>query len=188
MKKYKLGYTEKWLEYRFITEAILANQIAVSQKSSGIPAEEFRQASFDNWLEGKKNLRDEEINQYIELALADKNPNLAGAAIKNLYLSPKITDKQFELIKSRLPEFGDWTKKLMIREDLSTRLVEETISDELFDLCMKYKEEFRDNRLLFQIIETTENPEVLSRFADLEVGKKIRTFAQNKLNKLERSK
>lgn len=186
MKTLKLGYSEKWLEYNFISEAILSNQITVFEKGEDINAEHFRYASFQNWLEGKDKLTDKEINQYIELAHDDKDKLMAGSAMKDLFVSPKITERQFEIVKGKLPQFGDWTKKLITRSVLSKRLDNEQLSTELFDLCLAYNEEFRDNRLLFAIIEKTDNVEFLTKIMELEVGKRIKTSAQKKLNHLQK--
>ena len=186
MKTLKLGYSEKWLEYEFITEAILSNQITVFEKSDDITADQFRFASFQNWLDGKEKLSDKEISNYLELALDDKDKLMAGSAVRDLFVSPKISERQFGIIKGKLPQFGDWTKKLITREVLSKRLNNEDLDAELFKLCLDYKEEFRDNRLLFSIIEKTDNTDFLQRITELEVGKRIKTSAQKKLNQINR--
>lgn len=187
MNKLKLGYTKKWIEYSFLNEEILAKQIIEFDKGDRGNAEDFRAASFTEWLEGKKKLTNNEVSNYIELAKDDIDRRMSGAAIKNLFVSSKISDEQFEMIKRKLPQFGEWTKKLVSREVLKRRLNDEELTSELFELCYNYKREFEDNRLLVSIIEKTKDVEFLSLFSELEIGKRIKTLANNKLNQLERA-
>ena len=58
---------------------------------------------------------------------------------------------------------------------------------ELFNLCYMYKTDFNDNRLHIAIIKKTDNYELLSMFENMEVGKKMKTLANNKLSKLEKA-
>ena len=184
METLKLGYTEKWFDYSFLDEKMLLKQIDEFEKGDEQKADGFRLTSFQNWLKEKKELTDEEVNQYIELAQNDTDERTAGSAITDLFVSDKITDQQFEVIKNKLPQFGDWTEKLITREVLTRRLNDETLTVELFNLCYKYKSDFNDNRLLISIIKKTDNPEYLSMFANMEVGKKMKTLASNKLSKI----
>lgn len=181
----KLGYTKKWIDYKFLTEELLSNQIVEFEKEEGKPAEHYRYKSFANWLEGKKELTNEEINNYIELCAEDKDERMSGSAIKDLFVSQKISEEQFEIIKFILPEFGEWTQKLITREVLARRINRERISPDLFKLCYDYKVKYKDNRLLINIIKKTNDSQCLAFFSELDVGKKIKTLAQNKLNKLK---
>ena len=187
MNKLKLGYTKKWTEYNFLDEEILSKQIAEFEKGDGQNTEHYRYTSFHNWLEGKKKLTNQEVNNYIELAKDDTNDRMSGSAIKDLFVSSKISNHQFEMIKTKLPGFGAWTKKLITREVLIRRLNKEELTLELFNLCFKYKMEFNDNRLLINIIQKADNVEFLSLFPELEIGKKIKTLAKNKLNQLQKA-
>ncbi len=184
MNKLKLGYTEKWFDYEFLNEEIMTNQISEFENGGDQNMEHYRYTSFVNWLEKKDVLSNQDVKNYIELAQEDTDARMAGSAIKNLFVSTKISDEQFELIKIKLPQFGEWTQKLITREVLTKRLKNEELTPELFDLCYKYKKDFDDNRLLINIIQKTEKTEFLSRFLNLDIGKKIKTLATNKLNKL----
>lgn len=183
----KLGYTQKWIDLGFLDEETLSKQITEFEKGDGKNAEDFRNSTFKNWLKGKKKLTNKEVNNYIELAKDDTDDRLSGAAIKDLFVFSKISDEQFEMVKSRLPEFGEWTKKLIAREDLTRRLNKEELTSELFDACLKYKKMFNDNRLLISIIQSSEDVDVLSRFQQIEIGKKIKTLASNKTKKLKQA-
>ena len=180
----RLGYTQKWLEYNFLNKKILTAQLAEFEKADEQNTAHYRYTSFVNWLEGKKKLTDKEVNNYIHLAKEDTDERMAGSAITDLFVSTKISDKQFETIESRLPEFGEWTKKLITREVLIRRVNKEKLTMELFQLCFKYKNEFNDNRLLISIIKQTNDVEFLSLFSEIKIGKKIKTLASNKLNQI----
>lgn len=181
----KLGYTKKWIDYNFLTEEILSKQNAEFEKEEGKPAEHYRYTSFVNWLEGKEVLTNEEVNNYIELCTHDKDDRMSGSAIKDIFVSKKISDEQFEIIKLKLPQFGEWTEKLITREVLIRRVNRERMSPSLFKLCYDYKVKFKDNRLLLNIIKQTNDSQCLAFFSELDVGKKLKTLAQNKLKKLK---
>lgn len=188
MDEMKLGYTKKWIEYSFLDEDILSSQVAEFEKGDDQSAEHYRYTSFVNWLEGKEKLTDQEVSNYIELAHEDVDDRMSGLAMKNLFISPKISNEQFEMIKIKLPKFGEWTQKLISREVLIRRLNDEELTSELFSLCFDYKTEFNDNRLLIHIIQKTDNVDVLSLFSGLEIGKKIKTLAKNRLNQLVKAR
>ena len=61
----------------------------------------------------------------------------------------------------------------------------ERMSPELFKLCYDYKVKYKDNRLLVSIIKKTNDSQCLSFFSELDVGKKLKTLAKNKLKKLK---
>lgn len=180
----KLGYTKKWIDFNFLDGEILSKQIADFEKGGDKGVGHYRYTSFQNWLEGKEKLTNIEVNKYVELANDDKDERMSGLAITDLFVSPKISDQQFDMIKLNLPEFGKWTHKLITREVLLRRIKKEELTSELFNLCFNYKKEFNDNRLLINIIKKTDSVEFLSLFAKLEIGKKIKTLASNKLNKI----
>jgi hypothetical protein len=184
MDTLKLGYTQNWIDYGFLDEETLGQQIIEFEKEKDKNPEHYRFATFQKWLKEKDSRSNLEINQYLELAMEDADKLMAGNAVTNLFVSPIITDNQFETLTHKLQEFGDWTEKLITREVLSRRLQNEELSNNLFNLCYDYKKDFKDNRLLIAIIQKTDNPKYLSMFTDLDIGKKIKTLAQNKLNKI----
>ena len=64
----------------------------------------------------------------------------------------------------------------------------EEITPELYQKCLQYKKEFKDNRLLILLISKAENQEILMDFANNGSGKRLRTLAEKKLNQLKRKK
>ncbi len=187
MKLSKLGYTKKWIRYEFITPEEFEKQLNHFLASEEKVQENYRFTSFVNWLNSKEKLSDRELENFVELAVEDSNEHMAGSALKELIESPKITDKQFEHLKIQFSTFGDWTKKVVLRETLIRRLNNEPLSLELFEECLDYKNTFEDSRLLVSIIQNTEDLDILSRFAESPVGKRIKTLADKKINKIIRS-
>lgn len=183
----KLEYTEKWVEYGFLTEEVLNLQIKEFEMGEDKNPEHFRYASFLNWLSPKKSISDEEIDQFLELATIDSNELMAGSAVRTLFVSSIISEEQFEMLKGKLPAFGEWTEKLIVRETLERQLKASTVTLELFKTCLAYKIKFQDNRLLIQIIEATEDVELLAQFESKGIGKRIKTMASKKLAQVNRA-
>ena len=186
MKLSKLGYTKKWIRYEFLTPEDFEMQLKHFLASEEKVQENYRFTSFVNWLDSKDSITDRELENFVELAVEDQNEHMAGSALKELIESPKISDKQFAHLKIQFTTFGDWTKKVILRETLIRRLNNEPLSVELFEECLNYKTEFKDSRLLISIIQNTEDLDILSRFADSPVGKRIKTLADKKINKIIR--
>ncbi len=187
MKLSKLGYTKKWIRYEFITPEIFEKQLNHFLASEEKVQENYRFTSFVTWLDSKEKISDRELANFVELATEDSNEHMAGSAVKELIESPKITDKQFENLKIQFETFGDWTKKVVLRETLIRRLNNEELTVELFEECLGYKTDFEDSRLLTTIIKNTEDLDILSRFADSPVGKRIKTLADKKINQIVRN-
>ncbi len=181
------GYTTKWIEYDFIDQSILDTQIAEFNNGKEKPIEEFRANLFNKWLSDHKKVTNKQIEQYLELALADSAKIMAGNAVRKLFTSDTITDKQFALIAERLPQFGDWTAKLITRETLLRRLKTEELSEELFDACVSYKKQFEDSRLVLEIIRSTENIDLLSKFENNGSGKQLRKLAAKRIKHLTKT-
>lgn len=187
MKLAKLGYTPKWIKFNLLNETIFNEQLVELEKlekEEEQNIEHFRYYTFINWLESKKSISNKEIENYLLLAHEDENQLMAGSAVRSLFLSPILTDEQYEELKEKLAEFGDWTKKLIIREDLSKRMTKEPITFEFYQECLAYKNKFDDSRLLVAIIGQTEDIKILADFETNECGKRIRTLASKRLRKL----
>lgn len=113
-----LGYTDKWIKYGLLNKTILKTQFEKFQKGDDKNTEHYRYEAFLSWLREKESLTDQEIKNYLELALEDSDKSMAGSAAKELFTSPKIIGSQFDFIKKQLPKFGSWTNKLIKREEL----------------------------------------------------------------------
>lgn len=187
MKLEKLGYTPKWIKFKLLNEEIFNEQLAELEKEEDQNIEHFRYYTFIHWLESKKTISDKEIENYLLLAHEDEHQLMAGSAVRSLFTSPILTDDQFEYLKEKLAEFGDWTKKLIVREDLNKRMTKEALTFEFYQECLAYKNKFEDSRLLVAIINQTEDERILNDFETNGCGKRIRTLASKRLNKLKRA-
>jgi hypothetical protein len=188
MQLASLGYTDKWIEYNFLDKKTFDLQLKAFEQAEDKNTANFRYRTFINWLQAKSRLSNQEIEHFLELAMEDTDKLMAGNAIKELFTSSVISEGQFKSLTLKLPEFGDWTKKLITREVLGKRLDAEEITKELYQECLQYKKEFKDNRLLIQMIGKTENPDILSDFSNNGSGKRIRTIAEKRLKQINRNK
>lgn len=184
----QLGYTKKWIEFKVLNRLILNDQIDEYKNGGDQNVEDYRYYTLMNWLESKKKLTEKEVHRFLTLAKEDPNTEMAGAAVKKLFTAPQLTEDQYETVKLCLPEFGEWTEKVIRREDLWRKLKNEKLTFDLYRICLKYKRKYNDNRMLVSIIEMTDNEEILMDFETNEVGKRIRTLANKKLNKVRREK
>jgi len=127
-----LGYTYKWIEFKILNKDILNDQIEEYKSGEDDNLEHYRYYTLMNWLENKKKLSQKEINQFLTVAKEDPEQQMAGAAVKTLFTSPILTEEQYESLKLSLPEFGEWTEKVIKRQDLLKRLKDEKLTFDLY--------------------------------------------------------
>lgn len=183
-KLLKLGYSEKWLEYGLLNEVILNQQIDEYDTGEDLNTEHYRYGSFLNWLNKKQSISIEEVENYIELSLADENELMGGSAIKQLFTSIILTQEQYIYIKGKLPQFGDWTKKLISRQDLIKEIKTNKITEKLVKKCWNYKIKFHENRLIKILIERIEDEKLLLFLQNFELSKKLRKQVDIKLKSI----
>lgn len=186
MKLATLGYTQKWIDYKFLTPKAFKEQLEEFELGEDETAELLRFDTFMNWIEKKKKFTEQQIDQLLELAAEDPDPLMAGSAIRELFSSPLLTDAQFGYMSAKLPAFGDWTDKLIRREVLSRKIAKESITTEIYIESLAYKKDYDDNRLLVSIIKKTNNLEILADFEQNGCGKRLRTLAEKRINQLKR--
>lgn len=178
----ELGYSPKWLDYGFLNKNILKSQIHEYGKGEDLNTEHYRYRTFLRFMESKESLSDLEIEHFVELASEDGDRAMAGSAVKMLFFSPILSEKQYQYVKSKLAGFGEWTKKVIVKQDLLKRLDSEGITFELFLECWEYKVDFEDNSLVKSILEKTEDSRILKFIAESKISKKIKLDACRKLN------
>lgn len=182
-----LGYTPNWVDFNLLTEELLTAQLAEFAVDETKNPEHYRYYTFVNWVDSKTKLTAKEIDQFLKLARADEDQLMAGSAVRYLFSSPVLSEKQFEGLKPKLALFGDWTKKLIERESLARKIRIGEINAEVYLASLAYKQKYDDNRLLVQIIEKTTDEAILTDFETNGCGKRIRTLAEKKLNRLRRA-
>lgn len=182
-----LGYTNKWVEYGLLTEEILTNQFSEFQKGEDQNTEHYRYGTFKYWLSSKNQFTNLEIDQFIELALEDSDQLMAGSAVKELFTHPDISDYQFNLIKKELSKFGDWTIKLIQREELKKRIESENLTEELVQACINHRQVFNENVLIELIIDKADGIEIVDQFTEIDFGKRIRNLANEKIKRMKKA-
>ena len=183
-----LGYTHKWLKYGVLDQETLDAQFAECKRGEDWNTEHYRYSMLRNWLSKKAEFTDSEVENFLELALEDDDQLMAGSAVKELFTSRGISDHQFDVIKEKLPVFGDWTTKLIRRETLLRRLRKEKWSQSLMNECVLFSKEFKDHILIRTIVERTDDLEVISHFANGNHGKKTENLASQKLRRILKAK
>ncbi len=187
MKQYYslLGYTEKWMNYGLLDEATLARQLKEFEKGENTGTEHYRYAKFLNWLRRKQHLTNEEIRNYIELALTDEEETMGGSAVKVLFEQANLTDEQYEYVKHRLPEFGVWTQKVISRDALKREIEKTEITAELIIRCWEHKIKYKENRVIERLLPKIHNPQLLKVFEQFELSKNIRRMIDDRFIQIE---
>jgi len=186
MKLSSLGYTSNWIKFKLLDETLFNEQMEEFKNGNDQSTEQFRYYTFVKWLDSKKEISDQDIDNYLSLAHEDEDQQMAGSAVRVLFTSNIITDEQFNVLKGALANFGDWTKKVIQQEVLKRRLNKEILTFDLYRDCLTYKNDYADSRLLVNIINQTENEEILGDFETNGCGKRIRTLACKKLNRVRK--
>lgn len=184
MKLEDLGYTHKWLKYAVLDQETLKAQFVEYKRGEDQNIEHYRYSTLRNWLSKKAEFTDSEVENFLELAVEDGDQLMAGSAVKELFTSSGISDHQFDVIKEKLPAFGDWTTKLIRRETLLRQLRKEKWSQGLINECILFSKEFKDHILIRTIVERTDDPEVISQFANGSYGKKTENLVSQKLKRI----
>jgi hypothetical protein len=130
-KTLALNYSDLWFKFGFLTEEDLHEQIKIFETSDR-DAEHFRYQSFQRFLFSRKEFTDDEIDKYLQLAKIDEDEIMAGAAIVNLLSHRELSDYQFEKACDALSQFGDWTKKIILREILYRKFNKAIRNEEIF--------------------------------------------------------
>jgi hypothetical protein len=92
-----LGYSSKWVEYGFLTEELLRDQVQRFHTSDDQNTEHYRYAAFRQ-IDRRAAFCDLEFEQYIELAASDPDPGMGTSALIDLLQHPGITREQWEAL------------------------------------------------------------------------------------------
>ena len=89
---------------------------------------EARYAVIMNWLDAQSEISQKQTEQFIEIALEDGDKILGGKSLVALLERPDLPPAQFDLVKHNLWRFGEWTKKVITKEELRRRLEKEELT------------------------------------------------------------
>lgn len=174
-----LGYSTLWIEYDFLSPEYLHQQKLFFNESDDKNTEHYRYRAFSDYLHGKQRLTDTSFDHYLQLALLDPNPMIAGSAISDLFKSIDLTERQFDLLCKTILTFGDWAQKIVLRHTLLRKLKTETFSNTLFRECMEDGDGFVQHKLL-----GLANREQLDELANEACNNQIRRMAKVELRRL----
>src|SRR3954447_17720884 len=98
----KLGYTDKWILYGFLTPEDLERQALELESGEDDNPEHYRFRTFLSILSSRSALSDIEIDHYIEIALEDPDRGMAESALKMLAEWSGLTEKAYiKLLSNR---------------------------------------------------------------------------------------
>ena len=180
----ELNYSDKWIEFGFLDEETIKNQLEKFNSGIDDNLEHYRYASFLSWLEKKERLTNREIQNYIELAIEDSHKSMAGSAVKHLFESKKLEEHQYEYVKKRFSEFGEWTKKLISRQDLKKEIEHNSISRDLIEMYLVHNQKFKDNELIDLLLEKLEDVELAKVFERFNFPKKTKKKIEIRIKEL----
>lgn len=170
-----LGYTAKWLDYGLLTVPQLSEQLSVYGSSGDQHKEHYRYAAFRNYLAGKETLTNEELARYIELAMADEDRTIAGAALVDVF-KMQLTQAQFNRLIAQMEKLGTWTQTVIARQSLLRKLKQEPLSNALFEECFAHGDNFIQEYLIH-----LSNREQLQTLSSEGRTKRIRNMALEQL-------
>lgn len=173
-----LGYTSRWLEYGLLTEALLAAQLSTFHSHEDPHTEHYRYAAFRNYLSEKYTLTDEELDRYMEIAMADKDRTMAGAAMVDLFTKTDLTQAQFQRLVAQMETLGTWTQSVIARQTLLRKLKQEVLTEALFDACF-----VQGDNVIQEYLIGISNQEQLQMLASEGRTKRIRHMALEQLKR-----
>lgn len=143
-----LGYDRRWLAYGLLTLEELARQHELFESSDDQNTEHYRYASFRGILDRRLSLANEELAQYIELALLDPDRAMAEAALANLLSWPGLSQDQVEHVATHPAFQSDCHQKLVRRRRLTLLIEAGPMSDELVERCIASKDRMVQESLI----------------------------------------
>ena len=151
-----LGYSQLWFDSGLLTQALLVEQYQAFNHSDDQHTEHYRYGTFRSYLDGRTHLTDEELTGYLQVALAEPDSIMGGAAAKNLFTEIDLTDNQFSTVCEKLEEFpGEWTVAICLRQGLLRQLAGSRPTATLFDECLMHGDNVVQKRLL-QVADATQ--------------------------------
>lgn len=144
----KFGFTQKWMDFGFLTEESLHSQAEQQLASGDSNHEHLRYTAFKSWIRGRISASDGDISNFADLALSDPDRTMAGSALADLIDTPWITDDQFGFLAHKLAVFGAWTEKRIFRSKIIRELDKGVWNPELFENVLAQKDRSIHARLI----------------------------------------
>ncbi len=177
----KIGYSKFWLDCGVLTISSLSEQEELIDLSEDKNPEHYRYKTLRQFINSKKQLTDEEFENYLKLTLNDPDEILGGSATVDLFNDVDLTDIQFQRLCESVGQFGKWTINIIRRHNLLRKLKSSKLTNELFTECMNSG----DNVLHEYLIDIAD----INQLQDLIKGglnRRLRNLASEKFIKQSR--
>ncbi len=144
-----LGYSEKWLEYGYLTPESLARQhIRFNEPDADQNAEHYRFSVLISHLQNRKTWSEDDLEHFLEIASEDPDSAMARSAIVALIQCESISDDQFYSLAShpRVERFE--ISRIHLRHDLLRSLRRHGLTKVVLDRCIREGDEIIHRALL----------------------------------------
>lgn len=174
-----LHYDPKWIEYGFIDQQSLLDQLSRYENGDDANIEHHRYASFCSLLD-RDVIDDQMLERFIELALVDEDQTMAESALAALVRHAALTGQQLSYLRSH-PGFASQSLQNVIEQtQLLRELNSPYISDELFNRCLFSSKDTVQRQLLNHPQLSKEQLHALS---ECGANRAIRNLAKEKLRR-----
>ena len=144
-----LGYTIKWLEYGILSAEQLKVDLAEFQKDDGDPnIEHYRYRTAMNFLRGKTQWIDEEVEHLLEVVAEDPDGDMSRSVALALLKCDTLTDQQFYKLNEHPAIKVLDVSKAHLRHDLLRFLTRESLAPQVIDRCIQEGDSTVHGRLL----------------------------------------
>jgi hypothetical protein len=144
-----LGYSQLWFDNGLLTHELLVEQYHALNRSDDQHTEHYRYGTFRRYLNDRIHLTDNELTGYLQVALAEPDSVMGGAAAKDLFTEIDLTDQQFLKVCEKLVEFpGEWVAAICLRQRMLRQLAGSTPTAALFDECLMHGDSVVHKKLL----------------------------------------
>lgn len=180
----KLKYHPKWIEFGFVSKEEILEQNIEFDKGEDPNDEHYRHHSFQKWYESKESFTNLEIERLFILVDLDDCQFMTSSIVGRLFDSKKITAEQYEIIKSKLANYGNWAIKKIERKEFYKNVKRNPDSLELFEKCKASE----DNILKMTFISHSGRRDFIEEFTKDIYSRKIRNLANQKLRNTKKNK
>ena len=175
-----LHYDSKWVEYGFLDEESLKEQVSRYKTGVDENTEHYRYSSFCSLLD--RAVQDTvTLDRFIELADLDADQTMARAALGQLVRHSGLATQQLNYLKSH-PSFASPILQTILDQTLLLReLHSSDLSDDLFNRCLSSGKDGVQRTLLDHSRISKEQVETLSEHG---ATRAIRNLAKQKLTSI----
>ena len=175
-----LHYDPKWLEYGFVDELFLQEQVTQYDEANDKNTEHYRYAAFRKTIEAP-TIDDVTLDRYVELAGLDEDQAMAHAALALLARHKGLTEAQLTRMKRHRAFAPPELQNIIEQTQLSRELDSSDLTDDLFARCVSFGKDNVQRKLLGK---SGISPEQLAVLIYHGANRAIRNLAKEKLRRL----